>query len=292
VKKAALAAGLFALAGCQTAPKNPWPEVKEPYSDSRGAHSIGGYSAGCLLGGVSLPPDGKGYQLMRLSRRRFYGHPELIRFLTELGERVSRAKFGPLLVGDLGQARGGPTNSNHRSHQTGLDVDIWFMRHPDGGKTSLTLDDRETLSAPSFVVSSGEDVDPAKWGDRETALLKLATTDHGVERIFVNAAIKRHLCRTLPKKELAWLRKLRPWFGHDDHFHVRLKCPAGDSDCLTQETIPEGPGCDTTLDWWFSDEAKKKALENEAVGIPPMPKLPDACAAVLSAGSVKAPGSQ
>lgn len=64
---------------------------------------------------------------MRPGRRRFYGHPELIRFLEELGHEVKTTLFESLLVGDLSQPRGGPHLTGHKSHQIGLDVDIWFL---------------------------------------------------------------------------------------------------------------------------------------------------------------------
>jgi murein endopeptidase len=47
--------------------------------------------------------------------------------------------------------------------------------------------------------------------------------------------------------------------------------------------VADGPGCDDTLDWWFSDEAKvkEKAIQDDKTPSP-MPKLPDACSAVLN----------
>src|SRR6202011_5671402 len=45
------------------------------------ARAIGFYANGCLAGGAALPIDGKTWQVMRLSRNRNWGHPELIAFL-------------------------------------------------------------------------------------------------------------------------------------------------------------------------------------------------------------------
>lgn len=50
--------------------------------------------------------------------------------------------------------------------------------------------------------------------------------------------------------------KIQPWWGHDEHFHVRLKCPADGSspNCRPKPEFTE-IGCDTPeLAWWFSDE--------------------------------------
>ena len=57
-------------------------------------------------------------------------------------------------------------------------------------------------------------------------MLEVAASDPVVDRIFVNPVIKRELCTHEPPGSL-WLRKLRPWWGHHDHFHVRLRCPPG-----------------------------------------------------------------
>src|SRR6202035_4550714 len=45
------------------------------------ARSIGFYAHGCLAGAVALPVDGKTWQVMRLTRNRNWGHPDLIAFL-------------------------------------------------------------------------------------------------------------------------------------------------------------------------------------------------------------------
>lgn len=281
----------YSLSGCATARnsnENPWAGVTTPTramgasARPAGAQAIGFYSAGCLRGGVSLPPDGPGYQVVRITRRRFYGHPSLIEFIGKLGKAVARRKLGALLIGDLAQPRGGPTGTMHMSHQTGLDVDIWFALAPAGRE--LDLDARETLSAPSVVAASGDDLDPATWKPAYVEILKAAAGFDEVQRVLVNPAVKRALCRAPGLKTpaaRAWLAKLRPWYGHDDHFHVRLRCPASDVACKTQEDVGQGDGCDATLDWWFTEEAKLKAKAEAAAGPPPLPKLPDACTAVL-----------
>lgn len=273
---------LFILAGCST-PRNHWAEVLTPSAGE--AHSIGSHSAGCLTGAASLAPDGPGYQMMRLTRRRFYGHPLLVNYVRGLGAKIAKHRLGVLLVGDLGQPRGGPTPSAHRSHQTGLDVDLWFLRDPAAEQRSLTLDERESRVATSLLAADHLSLDPALWTPAHREVLFLAAESPDVERIFVNPAIKKRLCED--EKGAAWLRKLRPWYGHDDHFHTRLKCPALDlalGACRSAaDPLPEGSGCDDTLAWWFSDEARAKAAAADESGgaIPPLPKLPDACAQLL-----------
>lgn len=254
-----------------------WGEVPGPSTPP--ARVIGGYARGCLAGAVALPADGPGFQVMRPSRQRMYGHPRLIAFIESLGAEVEAAIGAGLLVGDLAQARGGPMRSGHRSHQTGLDVDIWFLPAPT---RPLSADEREKLAAPSFVVEGGAAVAGGLWTASNAAVLRAAALRPEVERIFVNAAIKKALCEGAGG-ERQWLRKIRPWWGHDDHFHVRLACPADESACEPQEALPAGDGCDASLDWWFSEEARLALLKPKE---PPKPltldDLPPACRAVLA----------
>jgi penicillin-insensitive murein endopeptidase len=176
------------FSGCSSVPVNPWAKVVTPTS-GKSPESIGGYSAGCLRGAVSLPPDGKGYQVMRLSRARFYAHPKLIQYLRDLGAQTS--KWGrTLLVGDMGYARGGPFSSGHRSHQIGLDVDIWYLRSPDADKRSLTLEERETLGSPVLVNADRTVLAPDFWTFGVDRILAAAAASDDVERIFVNPRIK------------------------------------------------------------------------------------------------------
>jgi murein endopeptidase len=118
------------------------------------------------------------------------------------------------------------------------------------------------VSAISMVASDGQSVDPMNWTLWQAALLKRAALDPRVDRIFVNPAIKRALCESATT-DRAWLQKVRPWWGHDDQFHVRLLCPEGEDACVQTEAVPAGDGCDASLEWWFSAEAKE-ALQQRA----------------------------
>ncbi|MGZ3699502.1 MAG: penicillin-insensitive murein endopeptidase, partial [Bdellovibrionota bacterium] len=239
---------------------------------------IGNYSFGCLKGAQALPPDGDGFQVMRITRRRFYGHPLLIQFIEDLAARASKLGFDDLLIGDLGQPRGGPMPSGHRSHQIGLDVDVWFWAPPEVRARSLTLDERENLSARSTISPDGDHLNPTVWSMAKVKLLKLAAERPEVDRIFVNPVIKREIC--VQHQGEPWVAHLRPWYGHDDHFHIRLKCPAAQPDCFGKEDpIPPGDGCDQTLNWWFSEEAKHPAPAPKAKARGPL--VPDACQDLL-----------
>ena len=53
-----------------------WADVDGPAAGA--PESIGRYAAGCVIGAARLPPEGPGYQAIRLQRNRHYGHPELV----------------------------------------------------------------------------------------------------------------------------------------------------------------------------------------------------------------------
>ena len=199
-----------------------WSSISLP-TYAINAQSIGTYNAGCISGAVSLPINGLGYQVMRLSRNRVYGHPDLKHAIENLGYTVTKHHLGSLLIGDLGQARGGPTLSGHRSHQTGLDVDIWFLLSNDAASRLLSFSERENWNAPSVLVGQSDTLDHTQWSEANVKVLQITAQLPEVDRIFVNPTIKRELCLSHAKQE--WLRKIRPWWKHDDHFHVRLRCP-------------------------------------------------------------------
>jgi penicillin-insensitive murein endopeptidase len=246
------------------------------------SRTIGFYAKGCLAGGVALPINGETWQVMRLSRNRNWGHPSLIAFLERLSERGARVGWRGLLVGDMSQPRGGPMLTGHASHQIGLDADIWLTPMPD---RELTRGEREEISATMAVARDRKDVDPNVWTPAHARIIRTAAEDPAVERIFVNPAIKRALCRD-PSPNRAWMSKVRAYWGHDYHFHVRLHCPADSPDCKPQDPPPAVDGCGKDLDHWFTDAI----LHPKPPATPPKPRppltladLPNACRQVVLA---------
>jgi penicillin-insensitive murein endopeptidase len=240
--------------------------------------SIGAYTKGCVAGAVPLPADGPTWQVMRPSRNRAWGTPALIAFIEHLSAAAAASAQWPgLLVGDLGQPRGGPMLTGHASHQIGLDGDIWLSPMPD---RRLSTVERDEISATNVVDASGDDVDPRAWRPEHRKLLETAARSPGIERIFVNPAIKKALCREAGA-DRDWLRVIRPWWGHNYHFHVRLRCPAGATECQGQAPPPPGDGCGE-LAWWFTQEAKHpKPSPPERPLL--VSDLPAACAAIAPA---------
>src|SRR3954463_4207923 len=212
---------------------------------------VGFYAKGCIAGAEALPINGESWQVMRLSRNRNWAHPDLVALLKRLADKAHKDAGWPgILVGDMTQPRGGPMLTGHGSHQVGLDADIWLTPMP---KTPLSREQREEMSATMVVAPDRLDVDPKVWShEGQFAVIKAAAQDSQVERIFVNAAIKKALCREAGK-DRAFLHKVRPWWGHDYHFHVRIVCQAGSPECKGQEPPAETEGCGHDLDYWFSD---------------------------------------
>ena len=246
---------------------------------ANGAAVIGSYAKGCLAGGTALPIDGPGWQAMRLSRNRVWGHPELVAFVERLAVAARADGWPGLLVGDMAQPRGGPMRTGHASHQIGLDVDLWLTPMPD---RRLSTAERESISAVSMLQPGTRTVDETLFTDVHIALIRRAALDPEVARIFVHPGIKQAMCQRAAG-DRSWLEKVRPWWGHDAHFHVRLACPPGERLCRDQEAPPPGNGCGEDLAWWLSDEPWKP--KPPAPPTPPLllADLPAECAAVLRA---------
>jgi penicillin-insensitive murein endopeptidase len=247
-------------------------------------HVIGSYAKGCIAGAEALPINGGTWQVMRLSRNRNWGHPALIALLERLSAKVHQVAGWPgILVGDMSQPRGGPMITGHASHQIGLDADIWLTPMPD---RRLSRNEREEMSAIMMVRPDRLDIDPQVWTPSHLSVIRAAAQEPQVERIFVNPAIKKALCREA-KGDRSWLAKVRPWYGHDYHFHLRIKCPAGNNECEPQPPPGDGEGCSAgDLAYWFTDSV----LHPKPPETPPKPKppmtlaeLPAACRQVLAA---------
>ncbi|MCR8724714.1 penicillin-insensitive murein endopeptidase [Frigidibacter sp. ROC022] len=300
------ALALLALAAC-SAPRLDAPAARVPLATSSGADvsrsnepakqifgriglpspgpaaAYGSYAKGCLAGAVQLPETGPTWQAMRLSRNRNWGSPELIAFLKRYSAKVARIPgWEGVYIGDLSQPRGGPMLGGHASHQTGLDADIWLN---PARTLTLSKDDRERISASNFQRSGGAYVN-SDWTPGHMAMVKAAAEDPAVERIFIFAGAKVQMCKDA-RGNRAWLRKVRPWYGHNDHIHIRLACPKGMRGCTAQTPPPPGDGCDEAETWVNGILHPPKPDPNAPKPKPRRPltlaDLPAQCAAVVSA---------
>ena len=244
----------------------------------------GSYAKGCVAGAAQLPETGPTWQAMRLSRNRHWGHPEAIEYVKELSAFAATLPgWAGLFIGDISQPRGGPMLSGHRSHQIGLDIDIW-MRPPQ--RLDLDRKSREQISSISMRRAKGAYVNE-HWTREHHELLKAAASDKRVARIFVFPGAKVQMCadETGNRK---WLRKIRPWWGHHYHFHVRLACPRGMRGCVDQAPPPRGDGCADAQKWVDDILNPPPRPPKPAKPVPAKPRrelaladLPRQCASVL-----------
>lgn len=259
---------------------NPAPQTPVPPTPAPGpVRIIGAGDAGCIAGAVRLPDTAPGMQTIRLSRSTFWGHPETIAALLQLGRQAQLAGLPDLYMNDISNPRGGPLVGIHASHQRGLDADVWL--DVAGPHPWLPPDQREAIEPRSLVRADGRDIDPSVWQKPEhIALIRMATALPGIDRVLVNPAIKQQLCRDVTG-DRSWLRRVRPWYGHSAHLHLHFRCPAGQTDCIDQPPPPEGDGCDASLQWWF-DQLDKPPSPDAAPPSRPKP-LPAACRAIMAA---------
>ncbi|MBO0661581.1 penicillin-insensitive murein endopeptidase [Jiella sp. MQZ9-1] len=278
----ASALGPFAIPTAQAEPAAKFLFSQKKTPTAGPTRSIGFYSNGCLGGGAQLPADGPHWQAMRLSRNRRFGNPVTIAVIERIAGDAAKTGVWPgLLVGDISQPRGGPMSSGHSSHQIGLDFDVWLRPMPT---PRLTAAQRETYPFRSVLKKGTFSVDDRIWNDHYRDLIKITAEQPEVQRIFVHPGIKKKLCETAGR-DRGWLAKVRPYYGHYEHFHVRLFCPPGSTTCKPQKAAGSGDGC-SKLDWWFN-VALQPSPPNAK---PPKPKppltlagMPAACRAVLAA---------
>jgi penicillin-insensitive murein endopeptidase len=259
------------VALAEPSPAELWGAIKAPSHGA--AQAIGGYSAGCLDGATALPLTGEGFRVAKPERNRVFGHPLLVALIRDVGHLLSGLELGPLSVGDLAQPRGGPAPSGHASHQSGLDVDLWFL--PPVGPVGKA-------TAQSMIDAARKNPSP-RFDAKMVKLLELVASDARVDRIFVHPVLKRAVCERATDHP-TWLRKLRPWWGHDDHFHVRLACPADSPACVAQAPLPPGDGCDQ-LSWWFDEKAqadRQKEHQSYSSRVGAAAELPEKCRALLA----------
>lgn len=262
--------------------KKAFGAIKEPKANML-PRAIGQYNRGCVAGAAKLPMNGPGWQVMRPSRNRIWGHPVLLAYIRKLATDAQRLDGSPgILIGDMAQPIGGPLLGGHASHQIGLDADLWYTPMPGH---LLSAGEREHTAASNMVDPATLTVAKAVWTEAQIKLLRRAASYPEVARIFVHPAVKKALCEAAGQ-DRGWLQKIRSWYKHDDHFHVRLNCPAGSPSCVAQAPIPAGDdGCGKELDDWFK-RLREKPKKPVKPAPPPKPVLvsdmPAECQALLA----------
>jgi penicillin-insensitive murein endopeptidase len=265
---------------------NPWEQITTP---ALGRQEIfGGYNAGCLQGAHAPQETGIGYQYIKLSRNKFWGHSSAHSYVADLGKTLRPSGIS-LLVADVSMPRGGPFTWDHASHQVGLDIDIEYLQDPRSLSRPLTVQERERLPKYYLADTDANDIISANWDEKYVTMLRAAAADQRTQMIFVHPSIKRKICQNSQNRK-PWLAKIQPWWDHHEHFHVRLKCPSdGSSPNCKPKPEPTDIGCDgAELAWWFSDEwrqmyeARKKWRQDNPNPVPgALPALPQQCQTIL-----------
>lgn len=278
-----IAAAVSLLACCITGHaadpniSNDWSRIKAPIA----AHpkAIGSYANGCQLGAQLLPESGYGYVSIRRYRNRYYTQPITLGVINHIANYMGSIYNARILIGDLSQPAGGKMPFGHTSHQNGLDVDFWFYTVPEGSFPPADIE------PPTMVDKASGVLIPGRWQEAYTTAVMAAAEHPDTTRIFVNPVIKKHLCAqhyTIDATER--LRKIRPWWGHDAHFHVRMRCPENSTECEPQTPPPPGSGCDAHLDQWIAEQSD--AILHPKPAQPSKPKPPKRlhphCAALLN----------
>lgn len=208
---------------------------------------VGSYHQGRLAGATELPGDGPGFVHLFGGRNRPFGSEGLVRLLEGVAAEMAMTFPGGerLQFGDLSAERGGLV-SRHVSHQNGLDADGAFFRANRLEQPSDVDGFPESFVAQGRVTANFD-------LERNWALFRALVASGRVTRIFVDGVIKSALCELAllsgildeePRDAVETLRALRPYPNHDNHFHVRLSCPAESPRCVRQEAPPPGSGCD------------------------------------------------
>ncbi len=107
-------------------------------------------------------------------------------------------------------------------------------------------------------------VDPSIWTPSHARLIMMGRAIRRSSGSFVNRAIKKKLCET-GRATARRSGKVRPIYGHDYHFHIRIKCPEGSKGCKDQAVVPAVTAATKSLAWWFTDEPWAKPTQSHRV---------------------------
>lgn len=229
-------------------------------SDSPGWHANG-----TLRRPATLPLTGDGYSIGTPWREREsnFGTDELVEAVVRAARAVSRlAPGGTAAVGDLSRRGGGPS-VEHRSHQSGRDVDVFFYAVNAAGRPvapgSVMLHFDRTgkatrWSPPKGTVAPSKPVPDARFDARRNwAFVRALLQDPEIEVqwIFMQKDLVARLLQqsivdgddpALRARASQIVRQPSDSEVHDDHMHIRLFC---DPDDRSMGCSDRGPAR-----WW------------------------------------------
>lgn len=183
-----------------------------------------------------------GFFIMRPHRKTHFGTNELVTVLGIMGQYTKQEVPSYVLpIGDLSKEDGGKIG-NHKSHQTGLDVDVAYYFENKNLQKAFA----------SAVVIDKPHLDwmlEKQWG-----LYKKLGKTQLVDRIFIHKTLKKALCQLAIKngeisesdkkgETYEVLRRLIADVDHNTHFHLRLKCSKAQIRCRSLPEPAQGTGC-------------------------------------------------
>ncbi len=214
------------------------------FTNSYASEAIGFYSNGSIKNSVSIDRynDSHVRKLFR-NRGQLYGTTETMLALAGLADHM-KSLYPTVEVTQIGDisSKNGRKIRRHKSHQNGLDSDVVYYRTNERAQP-----ESETEWGEDFVINGK--LTKNFHIERNWEAMKYLVNNHDVGRIFVDGKIKSALCNYAKKtgefeQEKETLRRLRIENSvHMHHFHLRLKCPSGNSRCKAQVEPPAGSGC-------------------------------------------------
>ena len=222
-----------------------------PLAIDAASASIGVTGDGTVRAPVELPLDGDGYTVPARWRSRHanYGTEALVGVVVRASRAVARAlPGGTAAIGDLSRRAGG-ASVEHKSHQSGRDVDVFFYAVDAAGKPvapgeamirygvegqALRWSPAHGFAPPAAAVP-GVRFDAARTWAFVRALL--TDEDAEVQWIFIQHDLGALLLRAatvagedpaLVARAAFILHEPTDSEPHDDHMHVRLYCDPAD----------------------------------------------------------------
>ncbi len=194
---------------------------------------VGGSISESDSGPNSLDEAEKGeFEVIDLRREQHYGSGLLVATIKKASLRFQEMYGNKDLIRvNALSKKGGGALGGHSSHQNGLDADIVYIGE---SKWGTVLDKRGEVKK-EFAI------------EKNYQFFKMLVATGYVNRIFVDKKIKKSICGWVKSQGLMGeskdvLTALRAYSGHDDHFHLRLKCSPYYPLCRDQ-TLPNGTEC-------------------------------------------------
>jgi penicillin-insensitive murein endopeptidase len=216
---------LVSLAAALAVPARAWA-VKPPRDVH--AKSVGAPNEGRLIGGKQLRSSSS----LRAVGSLRWGVPELVDMLVKSSELVAKKHPGSVLtVADLSR-RGGGDVEGHRSHESGRDADVAFYLRK-GNKLFVAprfVQFEESLEAktPEGVVFDADrnwTLVEAWLRDPRAKVLQIFVANH-LRKELLAAAKRAGASESVQQRAADVLVQPKNALPHDDHFHVRVACPA------------------------------------------------------------------